>query len=187
MKYSWKRNSSSSTIIHRIALIHSTSLLFPADKIAVSSAKRSSSSYKQTITKFLREKAPLFSPTSKYLNYNSCPLGCLSACDPSTSLTFQLLLLAAAFPQSFFMSVYLLTSNWWDLLVSVFVIHSFCPFFRFRLPQRSVRFHLHTTLVHYLLDWDLKRLEFLIRMISPQDAGLTYPGEYSLELGVAKI
>ena len=64
--------------------------LSPIDKLAVSFAKRSSSSYKQTFTKIFQGKNPFLSPTSKYLNQNCCPLGCLQACDFSVSPTLHI-------------------------------------------------------------------------------------------------
>ena len=64
--------------------------LSPIDKFAVSFAKRSSSSYKQTFTKFFQWKKPFLSLTSKYLNQNCCPWGCFQACDFSVSSTLHI-------------------------------------------------------------------------------------------------
>ena len=57
MKPSWKWNSSSSTLFIELHWYIPLYTLSDRQKIAVSFAKRSSSSYKQTFTKFSREKS----------------------------------------------------------------------------------------------------------------------------------
>ena len=91
-----------------MALVHFTSLLFPAEKIAVHFAKRNSSFYQSTITKFSKGKKPSFHRASHYLNYNWCPLGSLNAW-PFSALDDSVSLLVVAFFQSFQQAFYPLT------------------------------------------------------------------------------
>ena len=176
MKCSWKRNSSFPTSFIETHWYIPFHFLQPG-RIAVPFVKRSSSSYKQTFTIFSREKAlfqsgfPLFKP-------QLLPSGLPSAYDLSGPFTIQFPLWPLRFPHHFHRRLPS-DSNCWKCLVGASVIRLCCPFLCNTLLQRSMGFSLHTTLVHYPLNWDVRHLKFLTIMINPQGASLVHPGDNS--------
>ena len=115
MKHSWKWNSSSSTLFIEFHW-YIPLLLSPTGKIAVSFAKPSSSSYKQTFTRFSRGKSPSLVLTLQYLNYTAGPLSdCPNVWRFFLPWTLQIPLqttVSSRFPSD---------SNGWTFLVCIFV------------------------------------------------------------------
>ena len=151
MKPSWKWNSSSSTLFIELYW-YIPLLLSPTGKIAVSFAKRSSSSYKQTFTRFSRGKSPFLSANSTLFKLYSRPFG-LPQCVAFSSLGLF------GFPfRPWRPPVPLLLSNVWTLSSLHLCLHSFFVLLLYGPASSGLASTRRSVFLHAMVVWPISRL-----------------------------